>query len=578
MKDQRGAAPAGRHAHPSSALGSPVKFLRTALVPVLALALGAHSARAQLPDSIRSRVDAVLARWDRTDSPGCALGISQAGRAVYSRGYGMSDLQHALAITPTSIFHVASISKEFAAYSVALLAEDGRLSLDDDVRKYVPEIPDYGQKITIRHLIQHTSGLRDQWQLLGYAGWREDDVITERDVLGIVSRQKGVNFRPGDEYLYSNTGYTLLAVIVHRVSGKTLRAFSEERIFAPLGMRDTHFHDDHTMIVPHRTSAYQPRDSGGWMISIPVFDTYGATSLFTTAGDLLKWMANLDAPGVGSRALVDAAQKSAVLNSGSLTGYGYGLTIGKYRGLTAIGHGGADAGYRAQAERYPEREIAIAVLCNASIAGPGVLLRNVADVLLGTSAPPQVVSIDTIPRTVSPAVTQRWVGTYRDTVSQQVMRVHVSGDSLLLGDGRSLVTTSDTTARMGVSANALVLRTSGGAVTGITQLPRTTRALDFRREESFTPDRAALTSYTGSFYSDELDVRYEITLGDSALVMHNRKLDDEKLTPAFRDAFTVGFGATFPFGRDRAGKVTGFTITDGRVRGVRFDRERAGVR
>ncbi len=557
-----------------------MKALRMALVAVLALVFGANSARAQLPDSIRTRVDAVFARWDRTDSPGCALGISQAGREVYRRGYGMSDLQHALAITPASIFHVASISKQFAAYSVALLAEGGRLSLDDDVRKYVPEIPDYGRKISIRHLIQHTSGLRDQWQLLGYAGWREDDVITERDVLGIVSRQKRVNFPPGDEYLYSNTGYTLLGVIVHRVSGKTLRAFSEERIFAPLGMRDTHFHDDHTMIVPRRTSAYQPRDGGGWRISIPVFDTYGATSLFTTPSDLLKWMANLDTPAVGSRALVDAAQKSAVLTGGSLIGYGYGFTINTYRGLTAIGHGGADAGYRAQVERYPERGIAIAVLCNASIAGPGVLLRKVADVLLGSSAPPPVVSIDTTPRSVSPAARQRWVGTYRDTVSQQVIRVRLSGDSLLLGDGRNLVTTSDTAARIGVSGNALVLRSSGGAVSGVTQLPRTTRELDFQREESFTPDRAALASYTGSFYSDELDVRYEITLEDSALVIHNRKLDDEKLTPAFRDAFTVGFGATVQFQRDRTGKVTRFTITDGRVRGVRFDRERqrAGVR
>lgn len=528
---------------------------------------------AQLPDSTRARVDAVFARWDRTDSPGCALGVSQGGRQVYARGYGMADLQHALAITPASIFHVASISKQFAAVSVALLAADGRLSLDDDVRRYVPEVPDYGTRITIRHLIHHTSGLRDQWQLLGYAGWRfPDDLITERDVLGIVSRQKGLNFRPGDEWVYSNTGYTLLAVIVKRVSGQSLREFAHERIFEPLGMSSTHFHDDHTMIVRGRTSAYEPRTGGGWRISIPVFDTYGATSLFTTVGDLLTWMANLDTPRVGSAVLVRAAQGSGVLNDGTPTGYGYGMSVGTYRGLTAIGHGGADAGYRAQVERYPERGIAIAVLCNASIAGPNVLLRNVADVLLGTSVPPPVVTIDTVPRAASLAAKQRWVGTYRDTVSQGIIRVRLAGDTLLLGDGRRLVTTSDTSARIAGSGSAFVLRQAAGAVTAIVQVPRTTRDLVFHREAPFAPDRAALAAYTGAWYSEELDVRYEVTLGDSGLVVTHRKLDDERLVPASRDAFTMRFDTLVRFTRDRAGRVTGLTITDGRVRGVAFTR------
>lgn len=552
-----------------------MRHARSAVGAFAAIAVVAAGAPAQLPDSVRTRIDADFTRWDRTDAPGCALAISQGGREVYARGYGMSDLQHALAITPRSIFHVASISKQFAAYSVALLAEEGRLSLDDDVRTHVPEIPNYGTPITIRQLIHHTSGLRDQWQLLGYAGWRfPDDLITERDVLGIVSRQKGLNFRPGDEWVYSNTGYTLLAVIVKRVSGTSLRDFAEERIFAPLGMRDTRFHDDHTMIVRGRTSAYEPRPGGGWKISIPVFDTYGATSLFSTAGDLLKWMANLDAPAVGSRALVQAAQTSATLNGGTSAGYGYGLSIGTYRGLSVIGHGGADAGYRAHIERYPERGIGIAVLCNGSNTGPNALLRNVADVLLGTSAPRQVLAIDTVPRAVNLEAKRRWVGTYHDTVSHAVLRVRLAGDTLRLEGGPPLVTTSDTTARIGTGGSALVLRTSGGAVTGVMQVPRGTRDLVYRREAPFAPDRGALTMYAGSFYSDELDVRYDVALGDSVLVVRSRKIDEEKLTPAFRDAFTVGFGATLQFTRDRSGKVNGFAISDGRVRGVRFDRLR----
>lgn len=558
---------------PPTALAMRTRSVLLALVPVAALAGAPARLAGQIPDSIRTRVDAVFSRWDRTDSPGCAVGISQGGREVYTRGYGMSDLQHAIAITPSSIFHVASISKQFAAYSVALLAEDGRLSLDDDVRKYVPEIPSYGAPITIRHLIYHTSGLRDQWQLLGYAGWRfPEDLITEQDVLRIVSRQKGTNFAPGAEWAYSNTGYTLLAVIVKRVSGKSLRDFAQERIFAPLGMRDTHFHDDHTMIVRGRTSAYEPRPGGGWKISIPVFDTYGATSLFTTASDLLKWMANFDTPTVGSRALVAAAQTSSTLNNGTSTSYGYGLSIFTYRGLAAIGHGGADAGYRAQVERYPERGLAVSVLCNAAIANPGLLTRNVADVFIGTSAPPVALAIDTVPRVATLEAKQRWVGTYHDTVSHAVLRVQLAGDTLKLSDGRRLVTTSDTAARIAGSPNALVLRSSGGTVTGLAQVPHTTRPLIFRREAPFTPDSAALTTYAGAFYSDELDVRYDLRVAGSSLVLFNRKADDATLTPAFRDAFTLGFGATLQFTRDKAGKVNGFTVTDGRVRGVRFDK------
>jgi len=549
------------------------------LVVTIVLTVGvswaARPLAAQIPDSTRLGIDAVFARWDRTNTPGCAVGIAQGGQVVYTRGYGMADLQHGLAITPRSIFHVASISKQFAAIAVALLAEEGKLSLDDPVRKHVAEVPEYGEPVTVRQLIHHTSGLRDQWQLLGYAGWRyPDDLITERDVLGIVGRQRGLNFRPGDEWVYSNTGYTLLAVIVKRVTGQSLREFMHHRFFVPLGMHDTHFHDDHTMIVAGRTSAYEPRAGGGWRISIPVFDTYGATSLFTTVGDLLTWMAFLDRPTIGSASLYRAAQTSVVLRDGTPAGYGYGMSLARYRGLQAIGHGGADAGYRAQIERFPERGLAIAVLCNVSIAGPNVLLRSVADVLLGSSVPTPVVSIDTVPRAIAAEVRQRWVGTYRDTVAQSVLRVRLAGDTLMLGDGRRLIPTSDSTARVGSSGSAFLLRRSGGVTTAIVQVPRGTRDLAYRREAPFAPDRAALGAYAGAFFSDELDVRYDVVVQDSVLVVRHRKLEDMRLVPALRDAFTGGFGTLFQFARDRSGRVGGFTITDGRIRGVRFERVR----
>ena len=282
--------------------------MRRALLVLVALpAMVSAQSGMTRTDSLARAVDRVFDAWRDTDGPGCAVGVSRNGTRALERGYGMANLETDTPIRPSSIFHVASVSKQFTAMSIMLLGADGKLSVDDDIRKYLPEIPDYGTPITIRHLLTHTSGLRDQWNLIALARGRfEENRITEADVMDIVPRQTALNFTPGAEYVYSNTGFTLLGVIVKRVSGKSLRDFADERIFKPLGMTNTHFHDDYTMLVRGRTSAYEPRDGVRWRVSIPNFDTYGATSLFTTVGDLLKWEANFDAPIVGDRGDVRA--------------------------------------------------------------------------------------------------------------------------------------------------------------------------------------------------------------------------------------------------------------------------------
>src|SRR5688572_5248685 len=259
------------------------------------VALATDAQAQQQTDSVTRAVDRVFDAFRNTDSPGCAVAVSRNGTVVLERGYGMANLETATPIQPSSIFHVASVSKQFTAAAILLLERDGKLSLGDDIRKHLPEMPDYGTPITIRHLLTHTSGLRDQWELLSIARGRfEENRITEADVMDIVPRQTALNFKPGSEYVYSNTGYTLAGVIVKRVSGKSLREFAHERMFLVLGMEDTHFHDDYTMVVPGRAWAYAPREGGGWRNSIPNYDTYGATSLFTTVGDMLKWQANFD--------------------------------------------------------------------------------------------------------------------------------------------------------------------------------------------------------------------------------------------------------------------------------------------
>ncbi|MHC5039061.1 MAG: serine hydrolase domain-containing protein, partial [Planctomycetota bacterium] len=253
-------------------------------------------------------IDEVFAEWDRPDSPGCALALIGEEGILYERGYGMANLEYDIPITPETIFHVASVSKQFTAMAVGMLAEEGKLSLDDDVRLHVPELHDFGEPLTVRHLIHHTSGLRDQWMLLVLAGWRMDDVITTEDAMDVVRRQRELNFKPGGEHLYCNSGYTLMAVVVERVSGLPFPEFCRERIFEPLAMKRSHFHDDHTRIVKNRAYSYVPREGNGFRHSVLSYATVGPTSLLTTVRDLAIWETNFTDGNVGGPSLLEGMQ------------------------------------------------------------------------------------------------------------------------------------------------------------------------------------------------------------------------------------------------------------------------------
>ena len=549
--------------------------LRRAVVLGVLLGLGQELAAQQLTSAEVARVDSVFSAIDGTARPGCALGVSRNGALVYQRGYGMANLETGTAITPASIFHVASISKQFTAMAVALLAQDGRLSLDDDIRKYLPEVPDYGHRITLANLIRHTSGLRDQWNLLGMAGWRfPEDLITEQDVLDIVSRQRELNFTPGDEYSYSNSGYTLLAVVVKLVSGKSLRDFADERIFKPLGMTQTHFHDNHAMVVPGRTSAYEPGPPGPWKVSIPTFDTYGATSLFTTVGDLLTWEQNFASAAVGGRGVIDAAQRPTTLNNGSALNYGYGLSLETYRGVVAVGHGGADAGYRADVVRFPDQGVAITALCNFSTAGPNGLTRKVADVVLeGSLQARPVAAGPAVSLTLTQAQRDRLAGVYKRRQVDDALRV-VAKDSglVVLPYGIPLKATSDTRFfAEGFPVEVVFDGPAGAAIREMRLVVGTEPPRVFDRMAPFAPSPSQLDAYAGEYYSTELDTRYTVSRKDSVLAVRARKIEPATLVAVFADAFQAVGAGTIRFERTR-GRVTGFRLSDDRVRNVAFVR------
>ena len=545
------------------------------LIIALALLQAPAPAQQSLPDSTRVALNRVFATWTSTTGPGCAAGVSRNGELVFQNGYGMANLEHDIPITPATIFHVASVSKQFTAMAVMLLAADGKLSLDDDIRKHLPELPDYGHRITIRHLLTHTSGLRDQWDLLIMARGRfEENRITEADVLEIVARQKALNFVPGSEYLYSNTGYTLAGTIVRRVSGKSLRAFADERIFRPLGMSNTHFHDDYTMIVKGKAAGYA-RAGGTWRTSLPNYDTYGATSLFTTVGDLLKWEANFAKPVVGTEPLLREMMASATITSGDTTAYGLGVATESYRGTRLFGHGGADAGYRTWSGRAPDHGLAVVVLCNASTANPTALARGVIDVLAGSrlaaNPPPARGTMSLTSQQLA-----KFAGVYAHPVTGAPQAVVMRGDTLFLGrNGPALLPVAENRFRVTGQPAEIEFTAQGTAVQHWLGWPARAPVVSRKVAPALVQmTRADLERYAGTWYSEELGATYTVTATDSTLVLKPRGGGERTVRPAYGDTFVGDYLVQFT--RGRGGRIDGMRLSSGRVRGVRFVRSTPG--
>lgn len=542
-----------------------------------------------LGPNVAKQVDKVFTKWDRADSPGCALGVYQGGRIVYRRGYGMEDLNEDVPITPGTVFHVASMSKQFTAASIVLLAQQGKLSLDDDVRKYIPELPDFGQKITIRNLVYHTSGLRDQWALLGLAGWRySKDLITDEDVMSLLTRQKELNFKPGDRHLYSNTGYTLLGLIVKRVSGMSLREFTTRNIFEPLGMTRTHFRDDHAEIIKHNAVGYEQEAGKPFEISITNFDTVGATSLHTTVEDLQRWDENSYQPKIGGAAFVQQMLERGKLNNGEQLDYAFGLVIGNYKGLPTVDHGGADAGYRSDMVRFPEQHFSVAVLCNSAETDPSALGRQVADIVLakeikaaGATTPakePAAKSMARAPVVLTAGQMAGFSGLYWNRESDSFVKVFVKESKLevYMGGEEPLVLKpfGDSQFHIADKPWGDEVEIHFAAASG--DEPRRMERSDgggkprvYKAEEAFSPGGAEIAEYTGTYVSEEIDPLYRIVADDGKLTLVRLKHEAEKLRPAVRDVFTGEIG-TVRFARDANGHVSGFVLNGGRIQNFHF--------
>ena len=542
---------------------------------LLSAALAYPAAAQQTGQAFTDQIDALFAAWDTPNSPGAALGVLQGDELVYKRGYGMANLAYDVPITSATVFDIASVSKQFAAFAIAMLVEQGKVSLDDDVRQYLPEIPDFGQTITIRHLVHHTSGLRDWPGTLAIAGWRMEDVISFDQILTMVRHQQALNFEPGAEYSYSNTGYNVLAEVVARVTGQSFRAWTDAHLFKPLGMVHTHFHDDHEMVVKNRAYAYAPARDGFVRIGNGL-TALGSSSLFTTIDDLAKWVLNFRDPRVGGPAVVAQMHQQGVLNNGEPISYAFGNSIGTYRGLKTVAHSGSWAGFRTRLIRFPDQDFAVIVLSNASNFNPTRKAWEVADLYLSdqmTTAEPDTPPIE--PVAVDPAVLDDYVGTYRLGPGWLVTITHES-DRLMTQatDEPRFEMTPTSQTRFYVEAYGAAIefkRDPSGAVTHLEY-----RDIHAPRVELFDPSANELTVFEGEYHSAELNTTYTLVFEDGVLRARHRRHDDATLSPTITDTFTTDtwYMRSVHFIRDRDRRITGFEASNSRSRNVRFEKVR----
>ena len=551
-------------------------IITAAAVACVLTSLGA-APPAQAQSTSKLDLDAALASI-APDGAGCVAGVALPGAPAVIVARGQADLEHAAPLTPATILETGSLAKQFTAAAIVLLAQDGKLNLDDDIRRFLPETPDYGTPITIRHLLNHTSGLREQWSLLALTGNGPGvQAHTNAMILDLASRQKSLNFTPGAEFLYTNTNYALAAIIVERASGTSLQAFTRQRLFEPLGMGHTQWREDFRTVVPGRASAYAP-DDAGFVANMPFTSVYGNGGLLTTVGDLLLWNAFLDKPAAlpGGPALVATLQTPGRLSSGAPLEYALGLEITRDHGRRLVAHSGSTAGYKSWLGRYPDEGISIALMCNNGGVDPVALGEKIAaQALLAAGRAPTAVSAPkAIAAVQAPKDLTPYQGLFRDPVRGDLIRLVAVGGQLTLTRGGSQTLTPLGENRFQTTDGGVIAFPGKGGG-GTFSLTRAGVTQTFAAVQPAATDTAALADYVGTYYSAELDTRIIVARQGDGLVMRQRFAVEWPLAPSFADAFTTRLRGvtTFVFARDAAGKVTGFGAWAGGARNVAFVRQ-----
>jgi CubicO group peptidase (beta-lactamase class C family) len=543
---------------------------RNFLIVLTILAVLSTTTSAQVPDKEKVVAGAERAFEKATKAyvapgPGCAAAVSLNGDVVFEKAFGLADMEHSVPNTTQTIFESGSVAKQFTAASLVLLQQDGKLSIDDPVRKYVPELPDYGAPLTIRHLLNHTSGLRDWGTVMSLTGaGRGDRVITQDLALDVITHQRALDFTPGSEYSYSNSGYNLAAIIVERVSKQKFPAFVEERLFKPLGMKNSSWRDDYQRIVPGRAQAYSRQGNGPWRLNMPFMNVYGNGGMLTTVGDWMKWNAMLDSQSLGAP-LVTALETRGVLNDGRKIAYALGLTVDTYKGLKDVSHGGATAGYQTFLARYPDNKVSVGVMCNGTSPSAGGMAANITDEIFG----PYPEAPKTEPAKISDDELKRFVGLWRNEKTHAPARFVIEngvsrwsgarlvpmGGGQFTAGGNQLRFTFD---KDGKPASAETVDSDG-------------EVRRFAPEQQWKPEPAELSSFTGDWYSEEAGATISVVVEGDKVLLKQRPATRLTLLPLYKDHFDAE-GYVVWFTRDKNGKVDRLHAGASRMRDMPFVR------
>ncbi|WP_448634575.1 serine hydrolase domain-containing protein [Pedobacter panaciterrae] len=533
-----------------------------------------------MPDAITKKIDGLFTKWNTPNTPGCVIGIVRNDSLIYAKGYGLANMEYGVPNTPETIYHMASVSKQFTAYAIVLLARQGKLKLDDDIHKHLPWFPDLKEKITIRNLLNHTSGIRDQWQLLAISGTRLDDVITQEHIVKVLSKQQALNFKPGEEYSYSNSGFTMLAEIVKSVTGKTLRQFTDSVIFKPLGMNSTHFHDDYTEVVKNRSYSYYPREGGGFNNSILSYSNAGATSLFTNVDDMAKWVMNFYKPTAGTAEDIRLLTQKGKFNNGKESDYALGIVNNTYKGWRQYSHNGADAGYRTSVVTFPDLKMGFIVFSNVGDFNPGGKGYEIADLFIkdttAKATKPEAKPVDTNKAVLKDiTAAKKFEGNYiADDGAQFGFKLknqklywdrYGRSDVLLEAEKGTFMVASSPDVKFQFS-------TAKGDTVVKQWWPDGKRSL-IKYAVSNQTDKQ-LQAYAGTYYCPELDCKYGIVLKGHDLILTNSKYEDSKLkligkNHAGTDYWWMGHLKML---RDNKNQIIGFEVNDGRIMHLRFNK------
>ena len=538
--------------------------MRTIIVFVLFLVPAAPSSST---DVAPQKIDELFAPYDSPHSPGCSVGVIRDGRFVFRKSYGEGSLELGVPLSSDSVFYMASVSKQFTAASIVLAAEQGFLSLDDDVHKYIPELPPYGHIITLRQMLHQTSGFRDYLALTYLSGRDTRALSSPDDVLKLIARQKGLNNVPGEEYVYSNSNYFLAGVVVKRATGKSLAEFAAANIFQPLGMTHTLFYDDNSVVVPNRVAAYDPGKEGSFRVDwSTLFDMVGSGGLMSSVNDLLPWDRNFYSNKIGKGTLVSELQTHGSLNNGHPINYGLGLWLGEHRGLKTVEHSGSTFGYRTKLLRFPEQRFSVITLCNVANADVDALARKIAELYLEAQLKPE-----TSAGSVSSSDPEPFAGTYFDPRTHVVYTfTTVNGDLMAWDSKLQRLGPNEFSDLVG---NPITFESANGTMS-VTLTIQGETYFSGERVRHIPLSESALSKFTGNYHSEELDATYKVALVQGALTLKCGDQAAVDLNPVSANEFQAGDLGTIAFEVSGKPHDPGLTLYSQPARGITFQKAR----